>query len=84
MKTIINCFSLEQKIQKGLLSPKPRKRTKEQLESLIQKLLKGQFMEGLITYQLEERGSGRWSVTYQICKDQLAELDVRLVSHSDD
>ena len=65
-------------IQKCLLSPRSRKRPKEQLESLIQKLLKGQFLEGLITYQLEERDSGRWNMTYQICEDQLAELDDRL------
>ena len=65
-------------IQKGLLSPRFRKRTKEQLENLIQKLLKGQFMDGLITYNLEERGPGRWNMTYQICEDKLAELDERL------
>lgn len=65
-------------IQKGLLSPRSRKRTREQLESLIQKLLKGQFMEGLITYQLEERSPGRWNMTYQICENQLDELDDRL------
>jgi len=35
-------------------------------------------LEGLITYQLEERGSGRWSMTYQKCEDRLAELDDRL------
>jgi transposase len=65
-------------IQKGLLSPRSRKRTREQLETLIHKLLKGQFMEGVITYQLEERSPGRWNMTYQICENQLAELDERL------
>lgn len=65
-------------IQKGLLSPRSRKKTKEQLENLIQKLLKGQFMDGLITYNLEERCPGRWNMTYQICEDKLAELDERL------
>ena len=65
-------------IQKGLLSARSRKRTREQLENLIQKLLKGQFMEGLITYNLEERSPGRWNMTYQICEDKLAELDDRL------
>jgi len=65
-------------IQKCLLSPRSRKRTKDQLENLIQKLLKGQFMDGLITYNLEERGLGCWNMTYQICEDKLAELDERL------
>ena len=36
-------------------------------------------MDGLITYNLEERGPGRWNMTYQICgEDKLAELDERL------
>ncbi len=65
-------------IQKCLLSARSRKRTKEQLENIIQKLLKGQFMEGLITYNLEERSPGRWNMTYQMCEDKLAELDDRL------
>ena len=65
-------------IQKGLLSPRSRKKTREQLETIIHKLLKGQFMEGVITYQLEERSPGRWNMTYQICENQLAELDERL------
>lgn len=65
-------------IQKGLLSPRSRKRTREQLENLIQKLLKGQFMEGLIIYNLEERSPGSWNMTYQICEEKLAELDDRL------
>lgn len=65
-------------IQKGLLSPRSRKRTKEQLESLIEKLLKGQFMEGLISYQLEEREPGRWNMIYNICENQLDELNDRL------
>lgn len=65
-------------IQKGLLSSRSRKRTKEQLESLIEKLLKGQFMERLISYQLEEREPGRWSMIYNICENQLDELNDRL------
>jgi transposase len=65
-------------IQKKLLSPKSRKRTREQVESLIQKQLKGQFMEGLIAYQLEERTPERWNMTYHICNDKLNDLDDRL------
>ena len=65
-------------IQKGLLSPRSRKRTKDQLENLMQKLLKGQFMDGLITYNLEERSPRRWNMTYQISEDKLADLDERL------
>lgn len=65
-------------IQKGLLSLRSKKRTKEQLENLIEKLLKGQFLEGLISYQLEEREPGRWSMVYHVCENKLDELDDRL------
>lgn len=65
-------------IQKGLLSSRSKKRTKEQLESLIEKLLKGQFLKGLISYQLEEREPGRWSMAYHVCENKLDELDDRL------
>jgi transposase len=65
-------------IQKGLLSPRSRKRTREQIENLIQKLLKGQFMEGLITYQIVETTPGRWNMTYEVCEKQIEELDDKL------
>ncbi len=65
-------------IQKALLNPRAKKKTKEQVESLIQKLLKGQFMEGLISYKIEERSPGRWNMTYHICENKLDELDDRL------
>ena len=65
-------------IQKALLNPRSRKRTKEQLENLIEKVLKGQFMDGLITFQLQEREPQRWEMTYQVCEEQLDKLTDRL------
>lgn len=65
-------------IQKALLSPRSKKRTREQLENALQKLIKGQFMEGLIDYQLEERAPGRWSMTYQVREDRVDELNEKL------
>jgi transposase len=65
-------------VQKALLNPRSKKRTREQLETILQKLLQGQFMDGLITYQLDERDSGRWNMTYKICENRLEELNEQL------
>ena len=45
-------------IQRGLNNPKAKKRTKDQLEQLIKKVLHGQFMQGLIDYELESLEEG--------------------------
>ena len=66
-------------IQRGLANPKAKKRTKEQLEQLIEKTLHGQFMQGLIDYELTEfRRKGRWSLTYRTNQKQLEALEDRL------
>jgi len=65
-------------IQRGLCNPKAKKRTREQLEQLIKKLLHGQFMEGLIDYELESLEEGRWSLTYRTNQKQLEALEDRL------
>ena len=41
-------------IQRALINPKSKKRTKENLEKLLEKLLEGQFVKGLITYELTQ------------------------------
>ena len=66
------------KIQKSLLSPRAKRRTKEQLEQLLEKVLHGQFMNGLITYELTELQEGRWSMTYRTNRKKLEELEDRL------
>jgi transposase len=65
-------------IQRGLNNPKAKKRTKDQLEQLIKKILHGQFMEGLIDYELESLEDGRWSLTYRTNQKQLEILEDRL------
>lgn len=66
------------KIQQALASPHAKKRTKKQLDQLLQKVLKGQFMEGLIDYELKSQSKGRWSMTYSTNQKQLEELEGHL------
>jgi transposase len=66
------------KIQQNLSNPRAKKRTREQLERLLQKALHGQFMEGLITYELTELQEGHWSMTYRTSQKQLEKLEDQL------
>jgi len=65
-------------VQKALLSSRSKKRTKEQVSDLVKKLLHGQFMEGLINYELEESKDGRWKLNYQKSQNKLEELEDKL------
>ncbi len=62
-------------LQRDLKNPRGKKRTKEQLEKKIEKDLQGQFMEGLISYELTELTEGHWSLTYHTNKKKLANLE---------
>ena len=68
------------RVQRALSNPKAKKRSKVQLESLLNKLLQGQFMENLITYELIESETleGHWSLTYRTCQQKIEELEDRL------
>ncbi len=65
-------------IQRALSNPRAKKRTREQIENLINKTLQGQFMEGLIDYKLLEKEEGRWLLTYRTNKKNLILLEDRL------
>lgn len=67
-----------QKIQQGLSNPRAKKRTKEQLEQLLKKALHGQFMEGLISFELTDLHNGRWSLNYSMNQKELEALEDRL------
>jgi len=66
------------KIQRSLANPRAKKRTREKLTETIDKLLKGQFMKDLLTYDLSELGDGRFSLTYRTNKKQLDQLEDKL------
>jgi transposase len=65
-------------LQKSLSNPKAKKRSKENLEKLISKIIGGQFMEGLIVYELTSLKTGHWILSYQIDQKKLSELEDRL------
>lgn len=65
-------------MQRKLSSPKAKKRSKEQLEQSIKKILQGQFMNGLIDYELTSSEEGHWSLTYRTNQKQLEALEDRL------
>jgi len=66
------------KLQQSLANPRSRKRTREQLAEKIDLLLKGQFMEGLLAYELAELDNGRFSLTYRTDKKKLDTLEDQL------
>ncbi len=62
-------------LQRDLANPRAKKRSKEQLEKKIEKELRGQFMKGLIHYELTELTEGCWSLTYRTNQKQLSKLE---------
>ena len=66
------------RIQRGLANPRSKKRTKDELQSIVDKLLDGQFMDGLISYELEETSCGRWALSFQTNQKNLSDLEDRL------
>ena len=66
------------KIQRSLANPKAKRRTREKLVETIDKLLHGQFMEGLLTYELIDLGDGRFSLRYRTNRKNLNNLEDRL------
>ena len=66
------------KIQHILANPRAKERTREQLTEKIDKLLKGQFLEGLLTYELCELDNGRFSLSYRTNKKKIDQLEDKL------
>jgi transposase len=66
------------KMQRSLANPRSKKRTREQLVGTIDRLLKGQFMKDLLTYELAELGDGHFSLTYKTNKKTLDQLEEKL------
>jgi transposase len=66
------------KIQRSLANPRTKKRTREQLGATIDGVLKGQFMEGLLTYELTELDNSRFALTFRTNKKTLDQLEDKL------
>ena len=66
------------KLQQSLSHPRAKKQTQQQLTQKIDQLLKGQFMEGLLSYELEEVNPGRFALSYRTNKKKLDQLEDQL------
>jgi transposase len=62
-------------LQKRLANPRAKKRSKESLERLVNKMINGQYVEGLIAYELTALSEGRWAISYRINQEKLLELE---------
>jgi transposase len=65
-------------LQRALANPRAKRRAREELESKVDTMLKGQYMDGLIRYRLEECGEGRFALRYRTSRKALDELEDRL------
>jgi transposase len=70
--------NLLKELQKSLSNSRAKKRSKETLEKMIKKITSGQFMEGLIAYELTSDPKGHWALDYRIDQNKLSELEDRL------
>lgn len=68
-----------QKIKDSLNAPKSKKRDKTKLKTKIEKLVKGQFMAGMIDWQLTaEKPAGKLKLDFQINRERLKEIENEL------
>ena len=67
-----------QEIVDGLDSPNARKRDKDVLEEKIRKLVKGQFLAGMIDCTLAEKPDGKLKLDYKINKKRLETIEEEL------
>ena len=65
-------------LQRSLANPRAKRRTREELDTKLSTLLKGQYMEGLIRYRLDEREPGRFALYYRTRRKALDDLEDRL------
>ena len=65
-------------VKEELLSPKAKKRNKEQLENKINNLIKGQLIKNLINWSIDETKEGKFQLEYSINQDSLREIEEKL------
>ena len=66
------------KIQRRLSNPRSRIRNERNIRKTIETLLKGQYMEGLISYTLQKDEEGRFHMTWRTNLEKLKTLEDRL------
>lgn len=65
-------------LKNALANPKAKKRERKTLEEKIRGLVKGQFMAGLISWDLLEKEKGRYQLDYSINHKRLEEIETSL------
>jgi transposase len=67
-----------QKLKESLSNPKSNKRKKIGLEEKIKKIVKGQFIKGVIDWSLTEKTGGKFLLDFSINEDKLGEIEDEL------
>ncbi|MFQ5688264.1 MAG: IS1634 family transposase, partial [Candidatus Scalindua sp.] len=65
-------------LQGALIKPKARKRDRRQLEAKITNTVKGQFVNSVIDWSLQEISKGRFRLEFTVNQERLGEIEERL------
>ncbi len=65
-------------LQESLSNPRTKKRNKEELEDKITNLVKGQFMNNLIDWSVNEISEGKFQLKFSINREKLNEIEDKL------
>jgi transposase len=65
-------------LQESLSNPRTKKRNKEELEDKITNLVKGQFVNNLIDWSVNEISEGKFQLKFSINREKLNEIEDKL------
>ena len=65
-------------LQSALDNPRAKKREREELEIQIKKLIKGQFIDNIVVWELEEITSGKFKLSFSFNDNKLSETENHL------
>jgi transposase len=60
-----------QELQKSLANPRGRKRNRKDLEKKIKTIVSGQYLKGILKWELRETKEGKFVLDYQVDQEQL-------------
>jgi transposase len=60
-----------QELQKSLANPRGRKRNRKDLEKKIKAIVSGQYLKGILKWELRETKEGKFVLDYQVDQEQL-------------
>ena len=65
-------------LQQAIANPKGKKRDRKELEEKIKTIVAGQYLKGVIKWELFETGDGKYFLDYRIDKEQLHCVEKKL------